>query len=191
MFLKTLTVNGFKAFYEKTIFHFEKGIGGFVGPNGCGKSNIIDAVKWVMGEQRTSELRSERMEEVIFHGSSTKKPSSMAEVELVIDNTSKVLSLDYAEVSLCRRLYRSGESEYLVNKAPHRLKDLQSLLSDTGMGKAVYSIIAQGKIDRVISQHPDERRFLFEEAASITHYKTKRKEYENKHQAIRKKPSPG
>ena len=165
LFVKALSLNGFKAFAEKITFHFDEGINGLVGPNGCGKSNLIDAIKWVTGEQKSSELRGERMEDVIFHGSSSKKPSGMAEVEITLNNQHKFLASDYSEVSLCRRLYRSGEAEYLINKQPHRLKDIQNLLSGTGIGKNTYSIIAQGKIDQILSQQPQERRLIFEEAA--------------------------
>ena len=184
MFLKSITLNGFKAFSEKTIIHFEEGIGGFIGPNGCGKSNIIDAIKWVIGEQKMSELRSERVEEMIFHGSENKKSSNMAEVELVINNEKLILPLEYTEIAITRRLYRSGESEYLINKNTCRLKDIQKIFMGTGIGKTTYSIIAQGRIDKVLSQNPEERRFIFEEAASISNYREKKKEYEKKIEKI-------
>ncbi len=184
MFLKSITLNGFKAFAEKTTIHFEGGIGGFIGPNGCGKSNIIDAIKWAIGEQKMSELRSERVEEMIFHGSENKKSSNMAEVELVINNEKLILPLEYTEIAITRRLYRSGESEYLINKNTCRLKDIQKIFMGTGIGKTTYSIIAQGRIDKVLSQNPEERRFIFEEAASVSNYREKKKEYEKKIEKI-------
>ena len=180
LFIKSLILNGFKAFGEKTELVFSEGIGALVGPNGCGKSNVIDAIKWVVGEQKISELRGDRLEDLIFNGSETLKASNYAEVELILDNNSKILPIVSEEVSIVRRLYRSGETECLINKQFCRLKDIQSLFFDTGIGKSTYSIIAQGKIDRIFSENNEERRKIFEEAASISKYLEKQREYERK-----------
>lgn len=180
MFIKSLTLHGFKAFADKTVVQFDGGIGGLIGPNGCGKSNVIDAIKWAIGEQKSSELRSGKMEDVIFHGAEEKSHSNYAEVEMVIDNQNNLLPLEYNEVSIIRRLYRSGESEYLINKQASRLKDIQALFMDTGIGKSTYSVIEQGKIDRILSDKAEERRYIFEEAAGITKFREKKREYERK-----------
>ncbi len=180
MFVKTLILNGFKGFKEKTTFHFQSGLGAIVGPNGCGKSNIIDALKWVWGEQKISELRGEKLDDLIFNGSKDFKPSNFCEVEIILDNQNKVFPLDYVEISILRRVYRSGETENFINQKSCRLKDITELLTNTGIGRSNYSIIEQGKIDRLFSDKVENRRALFEESAFLTNYKFKRKEYELK-----------
>lgn len=173
MFLKSIELFGFKSFADRSKIEFIDGITALLGPNGCGKSNVVDAIKWVLGEQSYKSLRAEKMEDVIFNGTDTRKPLNVAEVTLVLSNDAGMLNLDVPEISVKRRLYRSGESEYFVNNAPVRLKELRELFFDTGVGKSAYSIMEQGKIDQVISNKPEERRFIFEEAAGITRYKTR------------------
>lgn len=180
MFLSKLQILGFKSFPQKTEFHFDRGITAIVGPNGCGKTNILDALRWVLGEQRTTLLRSCKMEEVIFNGTKDLKPLGMAEVTLLIENTSGLLPIDYNQVSVARRLFRSGESEYLLNKAPCRLKDITELFLDTGVGIHAYSVIQPEMVEAILSEKAEERRFMFEEAAGITKYKLRRKEAERK-----------
>ena len=175
MYLKTIEIQGFKSFVGRTVFHFEPGITGIVGPNGSGKSNVADAVRWVLGEQRTSQLRSGSMQDVIFAGTENRKPLSYASVSLTIDNQDGALPTEYSEVTVTRKLYRSGESEYQINRQPCRLRDIQELFYDTGVGREGYSLIGQGQIDRIISGNPIARRDLFDEAAGIVKYK-KRKE---------------
>ncbi len=175
MYLKRLDILGFKSFANKTTIHFSHGITAVVGPNGCGKTNILDSLRWVLGEQKTSLLRGSKMEEVIFNGTSEVKPLGMAEVTLTLVNNRGVLPTEYTEVQITRRLFRSGESEYLLNKVPCRLKDIQELFYDTGMGAHSYSVIQQDMIDSVISDKAEERRFLFEEAAGITKYKQRKR----------------
>jgi chromosome segregation protein len=191
MRLKRLELQGFKSFLDKTILTFEPGITGVVGPNGCGKSNIVDAIQWVMGEQSAKHLRGDSMTDVIFNGSDTKAPTSMAEVSLVLDRQGVTLSPSFSafdkadEISVTRRVYRDGTGEYLINKTVCRLKDIHELFMDTGVGKRAYSIIEQGQIDRMINVKPEERRHLFEEVSGITKYKAKRKEAERKLEATR------
>jgi len=191
MRLRRLELQGFKSFLDRTILTFQPGITGVVGPNGCGKSNIVDAIQWVMGEQSAKHLRGESMSDVIFNGSEGKAPSSMAEVSLVLDRDGVGLSPMFSafdksdEISITRRVYRDGTSEYLINKVACRLKDIHELFMDTGVGKRAYSIIEQGQIDRMINVKPEERRYLFEEVAGITKYKAKRKEAEKKLEATR------
>ncbi|NIN01000.1 MAG: chromosome segregation protein SMC [candidate division Zixibacteria bacterium] len=180
MFLSKLQILGFKSFPQKTEFHFDREITAIVGPNGCGKTNILDALRWVLGEQRTTLLRSSRMEEVIFSGTKDLKPLGMAEVTLVIENTSGLLPIDYNQVTVTRRLFRSGESEYLLNKAPCRLKDITELFLDTGVGIHAYSVIQPEMVEAILSEKAEERRFMFEEAAGITKYKVRKKEAERK-----------
>ena len=180
MFLKSLTLNGFKAFAEKTIFTFDIGICALIGPNGCGKSNVIDAIKWVVGEQKISMLRGEKMEDIIFHGSEGSKICNMAEVEMIVVNQNSILPIEMSEISIKRRLYRSGEMEFFINQKLCRLKDVQNLFLETGIGRTASSVIEQGQIDKIFSKHPEERRHIFEEASSILKYKEKRKEYERK-----------
>ncbi len=183
MYLKNLELVGFKSFPEKSQFIFNKGITSIVGPNGCGKSNLLDALRWVLGEQKTSLLRGSKMEEVIFAGTRTIKPLGMAEVSLNIDNKDGRLPSPYGELTVSRRLYRSGESEYLINKAPCRLKDITDLFADSGVGAHAYAIIQQEMVDSILSDKNEERRFLFEEAAGITRYKHRKKAAERKLEA--------
>ncbi|MBI5117145.1 chromosome segregation protein SMC [Candidatus Poribacteria bacterium] len=174
MYLKELELCGFKSFAHKTTLNLEKGISGVVGPNGCGKSNIGDAIRWVLGEQKMRVLRGQHMEDVIFSGSEDRHPLGMAEVSLVLDNSSGRLPLEYSEVSITRRLFRSGESEYYLNKLPCRRKDVVELLMGTGIGVDSYSLIEQGRIDLILSSKPEERRYIFEDAAGIMKYKTRK-----------------
>ncbi len=174
MYLKSLEVHGFKSFANKLLFDFHNGITAIVGPNGSGKSNVADAVRWVLGEQSAKQLRGARMEDVIFAGTQMRKPLGYAYVAITINNEDHKLSVPYEEVKIARRVYRSGESEYLLNGAPCRLKDVQELLFDTGIGKEGYSIIGQGQIDKILSGKPEERRELFDEAAGIVKYKKRK-----------------
>jgi chromosome segregation protein len=180
LFLKKVELLGFKSFADKTQIDFTDGISALLGPNGCGKSNVVDAIKWVLGEQATKSLRAEKMEDVIFNGTESRKALNVAEVELTLHNEQNVLSLDLPEVTVKRRLFRSGDSEYYINNTPVRLKELKELFFDTGIGKSAYSIMEQGKIDQILSNKPEERRNLFEEAAAITKYKAKGREAELK-----------
>lgn len=175
MYLSKLEVIGFKSFAQKVNLTFDSGISAIVGPNGCGKTNIVDAIRWVLGEQRYSALRSEKMEDVIFNGTKTRKPLGMAEASLVIENTKGILPSEYSQVTVSRRVYRSGESEYLLNKVPCRLKDILDLFMDTGMGADAYSVIELKMVETILSDKADERRRLFEEAAGVTKYKHRRK----------------
>ena len=174
MYLKSLEVHGFKSFANKLLFEFHNGITAIVGPNGSGKSNVADAVRWVLGEQSARQLRGAKMEDVIFAGTQMRKPLGYAYVAITISNEDHKLDLPYGEVKIARRVYRSGESEYLLNGAPCRLKDIQELLFDTGIGKEGYSIIGQGQIDKILSGKPEERRELFDEAAGIVKFKKRK-----------------
>ena len=174
MYLKSIEVQGFKSFANKIRFEFHNGITGIVGPNGSGKSNVADAVRWVLGEQRIKQLRGSSMQDVIFSGSEMRKPLGFAYVAITLDNADHSLNIDYPEVTVSRRLYRSGESEYLINGASCRLRDINELFYDTGIGKEGYSIIGQGQIDRVLSGKPEDRRELFEEAAGIVKFRHRR-----------------
>lgn len=176
MYLKSLEVNGFKAFAHKIKFDFHNGITGIVGPNGSGKSNVADAVRWVLGEQSAKQLRGSSMQDVIFSGTENRKPLSAATVSITLDNSDHQLPIDYTELTVTRRVFRSGESEYLINGSPCRLKDVNELFYDTGIGKDGYSIIGQGQIDRVLSGRPEERRELFDEAAGIVKFKRRKVE---------------
>jgi chromosome segregation protein len=180
VFLKTLEIFGFKSFADKTKLEFTDGVAALLGPNGCGKSNVVDAMKWVLGEQSSKALRAENMQDVIFAGSETRKPLSVAEVSLLVSNQDEVLPLDLPEVSIKRRLYRSGESEYFINNNPVKLRDVRELFFDTGVGKSAYSIMEQGKIDQLLSSKPEERRYVFEEAAGITRFRVRGQEAERK-----------
>ncbi len=174
MYLKSIEVHGFKSFAHKLVFEFHNGITGIVGPNGSGKSNVADAVRWVLGEQSAKQLRGASMQDVIFAGTELRKPQSYAYVALTISNEDHKLNVPYEEVQVARRVYRSGESEYLLNGASCRLKDVQELFFDTGIGKEGYSIIGQGQIDRILSGKPEARRELFDEAAGIVKYKKRK-----------------
>ncbi len=174
MYLKSIEVHGFKSFANKITFEFHNGITGIVGPNGSGKSNVADAVRWVLGEQRVKQLRGASMQDVIFSGTEVRKPMSYAYVAITLDNSDHQLAVDYDEVTVARRIYRSGESEYLMNGTPCRLKDVNELFYDTGIGKEGYSIIGQGQIDRILSGKPEERRELFDEAAGIVKFKRRK-----------------
>lgn len=180
LYLKNLEIFGFKSFADKTELGFVNATNGVVGPNGSGKSNISDAIRWVLGEQSAKSLRGGKMEDVIFAGSESRKPLGFAEVTLTIDNEDKKMPLDYSEINITRRIFRSGESEYYINKTSCRLKDIYELFMDTGIGRDGYSIIGQGRIDEILSSKSDERRSVFEEAAGITKFKNRKTESERK-----------
>ncbi len=180
MFLKSIEIQGFKSFADKTVLKFGKGVTAVVGPNGSGKSNISDAVRWVLGEQSTKNLRGQSMEDVIFSGTADRRPHGFAEVTLVMDNKDRSLNFDNDEVAITRRYYRSHESEYLINKAVVRLKDVHELFMDTGLGRDGYSMIGQGKIDTIVRSKSDERRDIFEEASGISRYRYRKIEAERK-----------
>ena len=180
MFLKNLEIFGFKSFADRTRISFADGITALLGPNGCGKSNVVDAVKWVLGEQGAKNMRAEKMEDVIFNGTESRKALNVAEVSLTIANENGLLPLEASEIMIKRRLFRSGESEYYINGTQVKLKDIRELFWDTGVGKAAYSVMEQGKIDQILSSKPEDRRYLFEEAAGITRFKVKRAEAERK-----------
>ena len=174
MYLKSIEVQGFKSFANKILFEFHNGITGIVGPNGSGKSNVADAVRWVLGEQRAKQLRGGSMQDVIFSGTENRRPLSYASVAITLDNADHQLPVDYHEVTVTRKLYRSGESEYLINGTACRLKDVNELFYDTGIGKEGYSIIGQGQIDKILSGKPEDRRELFDEAAGIVKFKRRK-----------------
>ena len=180
MVLKKLIVHGFKSFADKVELTFDHGITGVVGPNGCGKSNISDAVRWVLGEQSAKSLRGAKMEDVIFNGTEKRRKQAFCEVALVFDNTDHALAIDFAEVSISRRVYRNGDSEYQINGASCRLRDIIDLFRDTGLGRDGYSIIGQGRVDEILSQKTEDRRQVFEEAAGIMKYKARKQESERK-----------
>jgi chromosome segregation protein len=176
MHLQLLELFGFKSFADKTTFNFHEGITAIVGPNGCGKSNVLDAVRWVLGEQSAKSLRGDEMADVIFNGTDTRKSVGFAEVSLTLSDCATNLAVDWHDVRVTRRVYRDGNSEYLLNKTPCRLRDIQNLFADTGVARAAYSMMEQGKIDMVLSSRPEDRRAVFEEAAGITKYKTQKRE---------------
>jgi chromosome segregation protein len=185
LYFKRIDIQGFKSFAEPVSIEFQEGITCIVGPNGSGKSNIADAIRWVLGEQSPKMLRGGKMEEVIFSGTENRKSKGMAEVTLVIDNTDHILPIDYSEVAITRRMYRSGESCYYINKVPCRLRDIRELIMDTGIGVEGYSIIGQGRIAYILSDKPENRRQIFEEAAGIMKYRTKKEESERKLEAAK------
>lgn len=176
MQLSKLEIKGFKSFADKVIINFDEGITGIVGPNGCGKSNVVDAIRWVLGEQKTSALRSEKMENIIFNGTNNRPPLQLAEVSLTINNTKNILPTEYSQVTITRRLYRSGESEYLLNNVTCRLKDITNLFLDTGVASNSYAIIELGMVDDLLNDRDNSRRMLFEEAAGISKFKKRKKE---------------
>ena len=174
MYLKSIEIHGFKSFANKINFEFHNGITAIVGPNGSGKSNVGDAVRWVLGEQSAKQLRGGNMQDVIFSGTELRRPLGFASVAITLDNSDHKLDIDFEEVTVTRRLYRSGESEYLLNGSQCRLKDINELFYDTGIGKEGYSIIGQGQIDKILSGKPEERRELFDEAAGIVKFKRRK-----------------
>src|SRR5947209_12924911 len=182
MYLKNLTVLGFKSFADKTTLNFQPGVTAIVGPNGCGKSNVSDAIRWVLGEQSAKALRGGEMADIIFNGTDGRKPLGMAEVSLTIGGVDQEhlraagVEIDYNEVTVTRRVFRDGGSEYFINKTPCRLKDIQQLFMGTGVGRTSYSIMAQGNITQILSSKPEDRRMIFEEAAGITKYKAQKRE---------------
>jgi len=183
MKLQKLILEGFKSFADRTEFEFHEGISCVVGPNGCGKSNIVDAVKWVLGEQSPKSLRGSEMVDVIFNGSATRRAANIAQVTLVFDNSDGLLQPagraqgeSNGTVTVARRLYRNGHSEYLINKHPCRLKDIREMFLDTGVGRDAYSVIEQGRVERLLQASQEERRAIFDEAAGISKYKARRKE---------------
>ena len=180
MYLKALEIQGFKSFPEKTVITFGEEITAIVGPNGSGKSNISDAIRWVMGEQSTRALRGGKMEDVIFGGTERRRQLGFAEVSLVLDNTAHFFPMEESEVMVTRRYYRSGESEYYINRRSVRLRDVNELFMDTGLGREGYSIIGQGKIDEILSVKSADRREVFEEAAGISRYRHRKEEAERR-----------
>ncbi|MBR1608261.1 MAG: AAA family ATPase, partial [Kiritimatiellae bacterium] len=176
MYLQALEINGFKSFANKTRLVFEPGITAIVGPNGCGKSNVSDAIRWVLGEQRASALRGGSMTDVIFNGTDDHKPLGMAEVSITFADCAGALGLEYEEVTVTRRVFRTGEGQYFINKTPCRLRDIQRLFMDTGIGTTSYSVMAQGQIDAILSSRPEDRRAIFEEASGITRFRADRRE---------------
>src|SRR6476660_4069214 len=180
MFLTKIELQGFKSFVDKTELLFGNGITGVIGPNGCGKTNVSDAIRGVMGEQSAKQLRGDSMEDVIFNGSPTRKPLNLAEVHLTFKNDRGVLPTEFSEVTVSRRVFRSGVSEYFLNKTPCRLRDIRDLFFDTGLGSHAYSVIERAQVDNILSDTTGHRRFLFEEASGITKYKQRKKEALNK-----------
>ena len=176
MHLQSLELFGFKSFADKTVFNFHEGVTAIVGPNGCGKSNVLDAVRWALGEQSAKSLRGDEMADVIFNGADTRKPVGFAEVSLTFTDCAEELGIEWHDVRVTRRVYRDGNSEYLLNKTPCRLRDIQSLFADTGVARTAYSMMEQGRIDMILSSRPEDRRAVFEEAAGITKYKTQKRE---------------
>src|SRR5881394_2916187 len=174
MFLKSLTLKGFKSFAETTTLELEPGVTVVVGPNGSGKSNIVDAVAWVLGAQAPRSVRSTKMDDVIFAGTPTRPALGRAEVSLTIDNGAGLLPIDFSEVTITRTLFRTGESEYAINGAPCRLLDIQELLSDSGVGRQQHVIVSQGQLDAVLTAHPTDRRLIVEEAAGVLKYRRRR-----------------
>ena len=180
MYLKQVTINGFKSFADRTVLALTKGVTCIVGPNGCGKSNIVDAIRWVLGEQSAKALRGGKMQDVIFQGTETRKPLQFCDVTLHFSDCEDQLGTEFHEVAICRKVSRDGGSDYYINGRAARLKNIQELFMDTGIGRVSYSFMVQGQIDQILSSNPGERRSIFEEAAGITKYKTQRREALNK-----------
>src|ERR1041384_802728 len=180
MKLKQLEIKGFKSFADKTVLNFDEGITGVIGPNGCGKSNIIDSIRWVIGEQKISHLRSENLESLVFNGSKSRSASGLAEVSLTFENTRNLLPTEFSTVTVTRKFYKSGESEYRLNDVQCRLKDIQNLFMDTGISTDSYAIIELGMVDEIIKDKENSRRRMLEQAAGITIYKTRKKEAKQK-----------
>ena len=180
MYLKRLEMQGFKSFADKTVLEFMPGITSVIGPNGSGKSNIVDAIRWILGEQSMKSLRGTKSQDIIFAGTQNRKSLGFAECSLIFDNQDGTLPIEYSEVTVTRKLFRSGETGYFINKVPCRLKDVLELFMDTGIGKDGYSIIGQGKIDEILSNKSEDRRHIFEEAAGIVKYRTRKQESEKK-----------
>src|SRR5690606_16833542 len=176
MQLVKLEIKGFKSFGDKITINFNEGVTAIVGPNGCGKSNVVDAIRWVLGEQSTRMLRSEKMENIIFNGTANRKPANLAEVSLTFENNNKLLPTDFSTVTITRKLYRNGDSEYRLNDVKCRLKDITDLFLDTGLGADTYSIIELKMIDEIINNKDNSRRNLFEEASGISKYKVRKKQ---------------
>ena len=185
MYLSKLEIFGFKSFAQKVNLTFDAGMTAIVGPNGCGKTNVVDAIRWALGEQRPTTLRSDKMEDVIFNGTKSRKPLNVAEVSITVENTKNILPTEYSEVTITRRVFRSGESEYYLNKNLCRLKDIRDLFMDTGMGSDVYSVIELKMVESILSDNSDERRRLFEESAGVTKYKHRRREASRRLDAVR------
>ena len=180
MYFKKIEMIGFKSFADRTVIEFNGGFTAIVGPNGCGKSNVSDAIRWVLGEQSAKSLRGDNMQDVIFKGTEKRKSLSYCEVTLTFDNTDRFFNIAYDELSITRKLYRSGESEYQINKNTCRLRDITDLLFDSGIGKNGYSVIGQGKVSEIVDEKPEERRTMFEEAAGIAKFKSRKDEAERK-----------
>lgn len=180
MYLKRIEIAGFKSFADKTIIEFENSVTAVVGPNGSGKSNITEAIRWVLGEQSAKSLRGGKMPDIIFAGSDSRKQLNVAEVTVVLDNSDHYLPLEYSEISVTRRYRRTGESDFFINKQPCRLKDIQELFMDSGLGKESFSIISQGKVEAIFSSKPEDRRGIFEEANGVLKYKQRKKKAEQK-----------
>src|SRR3954462_3102027 len=180
MFLKTLTLKGFKSFAETTVLEMEPGVTVVVGPNGSGKSNVVDAIGWVLGAQAPSAVRSQKMDDVIFAGTSKRPALGRAEVSLTIDNSARLLPIDFSEVTITRTLFRNGDSEYALNGVPCRLLDIQELLSDTGVGRQQHVIVSQGQIDAVLNARPEDRRLIIEEAAGVLKFRRRKEKAERR-----------
>ena len=185
MYLKALELTGFKSFANRTVVEFDNGITSIVGPNGSGKSNILDAILWVLGEQSYKNIRAKESSDIIFSGGKNKKPKSMAEVSLIIDNEDRYLDVDFSEVKITRRIFKTGENEYLINNKKSRLKDIHNLFMDTGIGKQAYSIIGQGRVERIISSSSKELKEIIEEAAGVKRAKIEKEDSEKKLQDLK------
>ena len=187
MFLKTLSMKGFKSFADSTRLDLEPGVTVVVGPNGSGKSNVVDAMAWVLGAQRPSAVRSQKMDDVIFAGTSKKKALGRAEVAITLDNSARLMPIEFEEVTITRRLFRTGDSEYEINGVPCRLMDIQDLLSDSGVGRQQHVIISQGQIDAVLNARPEDRRSIIEEAAGVLKYRRRKEKSERRLEACKQR----